>query len=316
VSNRRNLFFFCTQGKQTEDFRGVARRIRERVPDIAPFVFTTRAAFRPILASAGMIHRLTVSIEMDGRRERPRILRGTRLTHGEIGGKIEQYKRLEANGLPVPKWVEISAERALDPREWGPYVVVKPSHGKRGAYVLMQRTGRVRFRAAAELPEDHPARHGPMLAQRFIHTGPWPVSYRVLTYFGKVVLGCRYDGRRDLAPLESAEGLKQAGGGLSIVAPARGCTIGLSGEDDILDLARRAHQAFPATPSLGTDIVREMDTGKLYVLEVNPGGQSWFLTSDAGKEMQAEFGFDFYSQFGALDLIADRSIEIAREHAR
>jgi hypothetical protein len=52
------------------------------------------------------------------------------------------------------------------------------------------------------------------------------------------------------------------------------------------------------------------------VLEVNPGGQSWFLTSDAGREMQAEFGFDFYSQFNALDVIADRSIEIAREHAR
>ena len=32
--------------------------------------------------------------------------------------------------------------------------------------------------------------------------------------------------------------------------------------------------------------------------------------------MQAQFGFDFYPQFNALDVIADRSIEIAREDAR
>jgi hypothetical protein len=80
VSDRRNLFFFSTHGKETEDFREVARRIRARAPDISPAVFTTRAGVRPILASASVIYRPTVSIEMDGRRYRPRILRGTRLT--------------------------------------------------------------------------------------------------------------------------------------------------------------------------------------------------------------------------------------------
>ncbi len=39
------------------------------------------------------------------------------------------------------------------------------------------------------------------------------------------------------------------------------------------------------------------------------------LTSDSGVEMQAEFGLEFYAQFNALDLIADRSIEIARKYA-
>jgi hypothetical protein len=87
-------------------------------------------------------------------------------------------------------------------------------------------------------------------------------------------------------------------------------------ERDVIDLACRAHGAIPEMPSLGVDIVREHGTGALYVVEINAGGDSWALTNDSGLEMQAEFGLDFYSQFNALDAVAERSIEIAREYAR
>jgi glutathione synthase/RimK-type ligase-like ATP-grasp enzyme len=262
-----------------------------------------------------MIRRPTVSIEMDGRLSRPRILRGTRLTHRGISGKLEQSTRLEAHGVAVPKWIEISGETKLDPQEWGPYVVVKPSRGKRGAYVWVHRTGRVRFKPPAEFPEGHPGREGPMIAQKFIYTGRWPVGYRVVTFFGRVVAAVRYEGRKDLAPLDGSDAFRTAGGGISIVASAKGCSIDLTSEPDVLDLARRAHAAVPEIPSLGIDIVREEGTGALYVLEINPGGQAWILTNDSGIEMQAQFGFDFYPQFNALDVIADRSIEIARTYA-
>jgi hypothetical protein len=315
VSDRRNLFFFCTQGKQTEDFCEVARRIRERATDIAPFVFTTRSAVRPILASASMIHRPTVSIEMDGRRERPRILRGTRLTHGGLGGKATEFRHFDAHGLPTPKWTAIGPDTNLDPTEWGPYVVVKPSHGGRGAYVWVQKTGRVRFKAPSDFPEGHPGRRGAMIAQRFIYTGRWPVAYRVLTYFGRPVGAVRYEGRQDIPALESEHGFNESGG-RSIVASARGCIISLTDEQDVLDLASRTHMALPAVPSIGIDIIREESTATLYLMEVNMGGNSWQFTSDNGVAVQTEFSLDFYSQFNALDVIADRSIEIAREYAR
>jgi hypothetical protein len=316
LSQKRNLVFFCARGKQTEDFREVARKIRARAPDIAPLVFTTRAAVGPMLAAPWLIQRPTVAIELDGRRGRPRIFRGLRLGHFGVSGKIAQYEALDAHGLPVPDWTEITPDTALDPAKWGPYVVVKPSRGKRGAYVWVHRTGRVRFKAPAEYPENHPARDGPMLAQRFIYTGPWPLSYRVLTYFGTPLISYRHEGRRDLPSLDGTDGLKRAGGGLSIVAAAKGGTAMLVDKPEIVELARRVHDVFPTIPSLGIDIVEEKATGRLFILEVNPGGQSWTLTSDAGVAMQAEFGIDFHGQFDALDLIADRSIEIAREYAR
>jgi len=313
---KRNLLFFCTKGKQTEDFQEVARKIRSRTNDIVPLVFTTRAAVRPLLAAAWLIQRPTVSIEFDGRRYRPRTLRGARFIHDRFGAKTEQSRRLEANTLPLPQWTEIAPGTSLDPAEWGPYVVVKPSMGGRGAFVWIHKTGRIRYRPPAEYPEDHPGRRGPMVAQRFIYTGPWPVSYRVLTYFGVPIMAIRCEGRHDLPSLDGADGIRRAGGGLSIVATAKGCKISLDCQSDILDLARRAHAAFPTIPSLGIDIVREAGTGKLYLIEVNPGGHSWMFTSDAGVQMQFDFGLDFYGKFGALDLIADRSVEIAREYAR
>jgi len=154
-----------------------------------------------------------------------------------------------------------------------------------------------------------------MVAQKFVYTGRWPVAYRVMTYFGQPIVAIRYDGRRDTPPLEHADGFADSGG-RSIVAAAPGCTVSLTNDADILDLASRTHIAFPENPSLGVDIVREAHTGALYVMEVNPSGNSWMLTNEHGRRMQTEFRLDFYTQFGALDVIAERSIELARAHAR
>jgi hypothetical protein len=316
LSQKRNLVFFCTRGEQTEDFHEVSRKIAARAPDIAPFVFTTRAAVRPMFAAPWLIQRPTVSVELDGRRGRPRILRGLRLGHFQSGGKIAEYEALDAHGLPVPEWAEITPETKLDSAKWGPYVVVKPSRGKRGAFVWLHRAGRVRYQAPADYAENHPGRRGPMLVQRFIYTGPWPVSYRVLTYFGTPLMAYRHEGRRDLPALDGPDGVKRAGGGLSIVSAAKGGTAMLVDKPDIVELARRAHAVFPTIPSLGIDIIEEQGTGRLFILEVNPDGQSWTLTNDAGVAMRDEFGLDSYGQFSALDRIADRSIEIARDHAR
>ena len=308
--------FFCARRFQLADFQKVARLIQTRAPDIAVFVFETRAGVKPLLAAPWFMLRPTVSIELMDARRRPRIFRGVRLRHSDRYDKMQEYRELDAYGLPVPKWTEIRPGAALNPDEWGPYVVVKPSRGKRGAFVRIARTGRVRYRPTSEYAEDHPGRRGPMLAQRFIYTGRWPTSYRVCTYFGEPVCLLRYDGKRDQAPLDGADGFKASGGGLSIVASAMGSRITLPDDSDILELARRVHRVFPSIPSLGLDIVREHGTGKLYLLETNPEGLAWMLTNSAGREIQSEFGLDFYSQFGALDLIANRSIEIAREYAR
>jgi len=314
--SKRNIIFFCARRYQLADFQEVARRIRARAPDIKTYTFKTKAGVQPLLAAPFFALHPTVSIELMDARQRPRILRGTRLRHASKVNKLEEYRDLKANGLPVPEWIEIKPDARLDPHEWGPYVVVKPSLGQKGAFVRIARTKRVRFKPMSEYPAGHPGRRAPMLAQRFIYTGRWPVAYRVCTYFGRPVLMHRYDGKRDQAPLAGPDGFGQAGGGRSIVASAHGSKVTLCDDEDILDLARRVHDAFPRIPSLGLDIVREHQTGKVYIVETNPEGLGWGLTNEAGRQIQAEFGLDFYAQFDAFEVLADRSIEIAREYAR
>jgi hypothetical protein len=69
------------------------------------------------------------------------------------------------------------------------------------------------------------------------------------------------------------------------------CSEGPGGADpDVLELARKVHAAFPNIPRLGTDILREAATGKLYVLERNPGGNTWHFSSPIGRECQMKMG--------------------------
>jgi hypothetical protein len=46
-------------------------------------------------------------------------------------------------------------------------------------------------------------------------------------------------------------------------------------DPEVLRLAERAHACFPDVPLLGVDIVREVASGRLYVLEVNAIGYNW-----------------------------------------
>ena len=45
-------------------------------------------------------------------------------------------------------------------------------------------------------------------------------------------------------------------------------------EEGVIDVARACFRAIPQGPLVGCDMIRKADTGKLFVLETNPGGNS------------------------------------------
>jgi hypothetical protein len=63
------------------------------------------------------------------------------------------------------------------------------------------------------------------------------------------------------------------------------------------------------------DIIRDVHTGKLYVLEVNPGGATWHLSSNHGKRLQKKNGYSYYEQFDAISVVADQLIQATRREA-
>ena len=62
--------------------------------------------------------------------------------------------------------------------------------------------------------------------------------------------------------------------------------------------------------------MRDADTGKLYVIECNPRGDAWLLSSDMGRMIEQANGLDFAGQFGALEVAAQALIEETRARAR
>lgn len=218
--------------------------------------------------------------------------------------KSEQYEKLLRLGVPVPDWVRIEPATALDPARWGPYVVVKPDLGRKGAEIFIKRAGRVRFRARESFPEGHPARKGPLLAQRFVYTGRWPVNYRVVTLFGRRLLCWRCEADHGYTPLGSRWDFR-AKGGITVVSNKTDSRYELAYDLDVIALAERAHAAFPDQPLLGTDIVRDFDTGELWVIECNPRGDAWLISSDMGRLIERANGLEFAGQFDAIEVAAE-----------
>lgn len=295
-----NLILVHQAGKQDRaDYEQIARRIAARGEHAAYIVDTKGVG----LAEPGFDARsptLTVSPMPIKRFSAPR----GATCQGHEHPKGDQYARLARQGLPVPKWLRIEPGIALDAAAWGPYVVVKPELGRKGAEIHIKRTGRVRYRAPEHYPPEHPARKAPLLAQQFIYTGSWPVNYRVVTLFGRRLMCWRCEADHRYAPLRSRWDFK-ARGGISVVSNKRDSRYALAFEADVIALAERAHRAFPEQPLLGTDIVRDADSGELFVIECNPRGDAWLMSSDMGRLIERANGLDFAAQFGALEVAAE-----------
>jgi hypothetical protein len=302
-------FFYHPRRLAVSDLVTICDEVRRLDRRINTFVLPVTEPHR--WTHLKLLLRRTVTVELV-RPKDLRLRRGTRLRQLDKG-KIASSAVIRDAGLPIPRYEVITPETRLDEADWGPYVVVKSDAGVRGAYVRIQRTSRVRYRAPDELEFDDPGRKGPRIVQRFIYTGPHPVSYRVMTFFGEPLLCVRYDALPRGVPLAGPDGFRAAPG-RTIVASAKGATIRLWHEEELLALARRVHALFPTVPLLGQDFVRDAHTGELYVLEINPNGNVWNFSGPSGIRMQQEFGLDFYSQFNALPTAARVLVEVARRH--
>lgn len=290
-SQKRNLVLVMTRRDYHEkDFQFMRDCLLEEAPDIRPIVIADSRSrgWRPdLLWRPTAVFALTPLRKF--RSWRGKVFQGERLT------KSQEYTRLEAHGIPVPKWTVVTrtSKPCLD--GFGPYVVSKPDLGGRGADVRIQRRGRVKWR----MPEtDYTAECADLLIQEFVYTGPWPVSYRVASFFGKVLFAYRSEADNQRRRLEGPDQFQC--GGISVVATAVGGKCALTDDPEIIALGERTHQAFPDVPLLGVDIIRDVQTGKLYVLEVNANGGTWHFSSRAGVGIQRDNGIDLRAQFDGL----------------
>ncbi|MEJ8572430.1 hypothetical protein [Microbaculum marinum] len=294
-----------------EDFQEIARRISARAPEIGVLIAKNKEENPEILKQAAGQPTVVVSM-MELRRFR---IDHATVFEGHDLPKSEQYRRYRAAGLPVPDWEVITPETKLDPKQWGDYVIVKPDLARKAAGIVIKKTGRVRYAAPESYPDDHPGRNAPMVAQKFVYTGRWANHYRITTLFGRTLFAIRCEADNGFRPLESRDGFKGAAGvgGAPVVSNKKTSHYTLTDDEEVIALGERAHSAFPEIPLLGHDIVRDADTGEVFLLESNTRGDVWLLSSGTGRSLQAANGFDLHGQFGALDVAADALIAKVRD---
>jgi hypothetical protein len=293
------------------DFHQIADFVRAKAPDIEPFVISD--------------HMVDVDLEMERRAlSKPFLLfspvslkrfrpSGGKIYAGNGIPKLEQMVKMKRAGIPVPKWTVIKPNTKLSAAEWGPLVIVKPSIGSLSIGVELRITEEVRYRLPMSYPPNHPARLGPMMAQKFIDSGQ-AARIRVLTLFGEPLYA---EEVKDIEETQWPEVLNAETVSQVVATPVKAKTRLRSFvyDEDVLGLARRASRVYPEMPLQGCDIMREASTGKLFVLELNPGGNTWHFSSRVGRKELVD-GRKRDEQFNAFELAADLLIERTRKEAR
>ncbi len=299
-----------------EDFEEIKAKVEARAPDIEVFIVTATARHSVQRKKAARRPSLVVSPSPLGEfaPDRGRILRG------RIIPKDAQLRRLRQLGIPVPMSEILTPGTRLDPALWGPVLLLKPlgqrwtSHGLGMSLVP---TEKLRYRPPQDYPADHPGRHTPFMVQNFIDTGKHAGCYRVNTLLGRPLYSTYIElpePRVDLANLTDENPVTPIASNSTAFGPRRRRYV----EDpEILDLAFRCHGAYPDVPVMGVDILRDVNTGKLYVLELNTGSDTWHISSDyfAPNRVGENTRERMIAQFGAWDVAADALIEHTRRFA-
>ncbi|ABS64905.1 hypothetical protein Plav_3300 [Parvibaculum lavamentivorans DS-1] len=299
--------------QEPRDFVEIAERMAVLAPEIDVRVVDAGAGEASLPAELWQRPTLSVCMTLPGRFRPPR----GRLYHGFPVPKFEQMRKFAEAGLPVPRTAVYALGRRLDPAVWGSHVIVKPTAVRamsNGDAVFLMRTERVAERAPVAFPPGHAAHEAPLLVQQFIDTGDHPWSYRVLTLFGAPIMSMIYraKGPRPQLGVPDEELLRASFA--SNVDPHFTCT--LDADPEVLAFARRAAEAMPRIPLQGLDIIREERTGRLYILEANPGGNTWHFSSklaeEGRKEVSREERMAQFDAWGvAAQVLAERTLREA-----
>lgn len=219
------------------------------------------------------------------------IRRGPILKNTPIG-KLRQQEIFRANGIDTPPAMPFHFGMKLDPIVFGEFVVLKPSHldlTSQGTNVHLFRRRRAEQLQLNNFPLTHPLQQDPRsyIVQRFIDTGAYPKYYRVATFMGKILYAWQtslIEKRPEMTDTDDA--IEKA------IVDIKGGTMRrtLIDCDPILETASKVAAAFDAMPLLGIDFVVDEHNQKIWVLEVNAGGNTWHFSSNYGKDLRVYFG--------------------------
>ena len=308
VEATRNLVIVYTEHLQDPaDWDAVKERIERDAPDIE--VRIVNNFHRNSVTARWQVRR--PSLVFSPIRLAEFVPRGGAVFCVHILGKDEQIRRLSSIGIRTPRTETLSPESSFNPLEWGEFIVVKPNKSNSGKGVKLVRSSGLSARYAELTAQANDQ----ILVQPYIDHAEdgYPTIYRVLTMFGRAlycVMNRWANKRPSLAQIAA-----DPAGVIATNSDAMGQVRALCNNTEIIALGERTHEAFPECPVLGVDIIRDIHTDKFYVLEVNPHGNVWHLSSPFARKVDPEYVRARYAQFNALGRAAELLIQKTRSDA-
>lgn len=296
----------------TEDLVSIRDKVRQKVPNLRVMIVGRGDRANLINQELWQLPTLTVSFGPLGS-FKP--LRGPVFSNNAIP-KIEQFRILSSSGIRTPKTALFQYGMDLPMNDWGEFVILKPANlsmtsSGRGLYIY--RSKQLSEIRLADLPLDHVARHEQMLVQSFVYTGPHFSVYRCLTLFGEVIY-------QNIAisphPHPNLFGDDNEIAGIVPEPPRHETTPQINTDADVMSFARSIHSAFPQVPLLGCDILRDHQSGLLYAIEVNAGGNVWHLSSPRTRNSRSITKIQQYLQtFRSYDKAAEALVRAVSRYA-
>ena len=318
---KRNLILIHRGSRYERDFGEIGRKIVALDREISVYTISMESKSQ---LPAAIWQNPTLVVSFTGKYNL-QVRRGKILKNLPID-KLLQYQIFRKAGIPTPPTLAFKFGMMLDPLLFGDLLLIKPMDlnlTSKGDGVQLFRRRRIEQLRLHDFPPDHPIhvdRQG-YLVQRFVDTGLYPSFHRVETLFGKILYSWHSTLQIPRCPLDAPDAeIERA----IIATQGGGKDRKLVKEPDILALAEKVHEAFASIPLLAIDILRDHTTGKLYVLECNPGGNTWHFSSQIGAKLRLGFGNAtvngekraheiarqmFIDQYGAFDIAAQVLVE-------
>lgn len=229
-----------------------------------------------------------------------------------LKSKAELVNKLVKDGIPMPHTEPFDPSSSPDETKFGPCVAIKTTAPgtTRAKGIHVFRTDqyiRLRDELIALYEDDIAAGYRP-LVQQYIPTGPKPTHTRVSTFLGAPIVCFQTIAPNDFWPHR----LKGLAGGEATSNFRNDRTRVLCNDEEMVALAERICAVFPQTSVLSIDMVRCIETKKLYCLEANLGNLC-VLSAPICSRLLHDLGVtETHRQFNSYDTIARRMIETLR----
>jgi hypothetical protein len=301
------------RGESSEDFKEIAKRAYKLDPKIRILGFSGKIEPQKIPQGFFSIPHLVIYLVNpppdDFVHESPMLA-------VRYMDKIEEYEHFKKHNLPCLPIEEFRWGMELDPEIYGDWVVLKPQNiQSTGKDVNMVRTKLVPTLKLSDFPEDHLINQDSYYVQKFVYCGERPTHYRVTIFLNTILFSSRAQSKLDFPKLGSKVSDYLKATVASNMRVNRNTMLYV--DDEINDFALLAASKFSRFPLIGIDILRDQASGKLFVLEMNLGGNTWHFSSDVGKEYRFDLGGRnaMIKQYNSWDRAAEALLKKAHELA-